>query len=81
MPLGIRHRSKQPQRFAPARGGSLVSDAADAAIHAEALAADGLLGLRVDSRKCAFQPLLDLSTFHVAPGQAPPAGHRRRSLL
>ena len=49
MLLNIRHRGKQPQKVRPAI--FTLSDAVQSAIGAEALAADGLLGLPVTSRK------------------------------
>lgn len=52
MLLGVRHRFKQPQKLSPACFGNPVPAAVDEAILAEALAADGLLGLPADSRRC-----------------------------
>ena len=55
MLLGTRHRGKQPQKVAMAARGSPISPISAgviAASRAEDLAADGLLGLRLDSRVC-----------------------------
>ena len=52
--LGLRRRGKQPQRVSPAICGEAVADFIDAvggAIEAEALAADGLIGLAVHARR------------------------------
>ena len=50
MLLGIRHRFKQPEKVAMAAWGNHINAGIISAIRAEDLAADGLLGLRLDSR-------------------------------